>query len=159
MLSPRGSSPWRTREAARSSRTGCPPPPLSCTSHSDWDPWRISEIISDTSVSPSLISAGIWTQRKESGPAGACVKGRRGADNSSDRCGASQLALAVYAPDYPCVSACSVPVKCHLTVFIASQEPMAAVGRRLVPPTSILMDLSSSMMAPPLGETTEQSRI
>lgn len=58
-VSPQGNSPWRTREAGQSSRTGCLPPPLSYTSHSDWDPCRISEIISDTSVSPSLILDGI----------------------------------------------------------------------------------------------------
>lgn len=58
-VSPQGNSPWRTREAGQSSRTGCLPPPLSCTSHSDWDPCRISEMISDTSVSPSLISVGV----------------------------------------------------------------------------------------------------
>lgn len=34
-FSPLGNSPWRTREATPSSRTGCLPPPRSYTSHSD----------------------------------------------------------------------------------------------------------------------------
>lgn len=62
-VSPRGSSPWRTREEGQSSRTGCLPPPLSYTSHSGWDPSRILELISDTSVSPSLISLGMKWER------------------------------------------------------------------------------------------------
>lgn len=102
-VSPLGNSPWRTREAGQSSRTGCLPPPLSYTSHSDWDPCRISEIISDTSVSPSLISAGIECKETSPVPCAWIV------EMWSDRCvhGTSQLACL---PTTLCVSACSVPV-------------------------------------------------
>ncbi len=126
-VSPLGSSPWRTREAGQSSRTGCLPPPLSYTSHSDWDPCRISEIISDTSVSPSLISVGIKC-RKKSNPR-AIRRDLKATD-----------AVAVT----PRLPACLPPClrllwagKCHLPVFITSREPMAAGGMRLVPPASL----------------------
>lgn len=76
-VSPQGSSPWRTREAARSSHTGCPPPPRSYTSHSDWDPCRISERTSDTAVSPSLIAqvqkrVQSWLLRRRVGDSQYC---------------------------------------------------------------------------------------
>lgn len=66
-VSPLGNSPWRTREAVQSSHTGCPPPPLSCTSHSDSGPCWLSERTPDT-VCPSLIEPSkscTWRKRRE----------------------------------------------------------------------------------------------
>lgn len=126
--SPRGNSPWRTHEAGQSSHTGCLPPPLSCTSHSDWDPCRISEIISDRRVSPSLISA--WDEGmknkypgRDGASRGACVPPQK-----------TCVSVCPPAASLGVSSSCSEPVKSHLLVFIRRREPMGAGLGRLVPP-------------------------
>lgn len=124
-VSPPGSSPWRTREAARSSRTGCPPPPRSCTLRSDSHPCWTSERTSARSVFPSLSSgwgAFTWKWVRSWEPS---VSG-----GLPPRCPGR---LSVSSG----VSVSSEPVKFLRSWFIPLREPIREALFRHAPPTRV----------------------